>query len=85
MSCSGIQIPCLRHLTWLVCLPRDLCTEAQSEQIRMPRVTEAQLGSGAPQSAHTDTGGRGLVLENIPEIFRVQGSKHGRGISTLGQ
>ena len=47
-------MPCLRHLTWLVCLPRDRCTEAQSEQIRMPLLTLAQLGSGAPQSAHTE-------------------------------
>jgi len=65
VSCSGIQVPCLRHLTWLMCLPSDLCTEAQSEQIRTPLFTEAQLGELDPQSAHTERGWRGLDLLNM--------------------
>ena len=65
VSCSGIQAPCFRHFTWLICLPSDLCTEAQSEQMRIPLLTDAQLGSEAPQSAHTDSGWRDLDLLNI--------------------
>ena len=69
VSCSGIQVPCFRHFTWLICRPRDLCTEAQSEQMRIPLLTEAQLGSAAPQSAQTDRGWRDLDLLLL-NIFR---------------
>jgi len=48
-----------------MCLPSDLCTEAQSEQIRTPLFTEAQLGELDPQSAHTERGWRGLDLLNM--------------------
>ena len=65
VSCSGIQVPCLRHLTWDTCLPRLRCTEAQSEQMRMPLLTLAQLGSLAPQSAQTERGWRDLDLLNM--------------------
>ena len=71
VSCSGIQVPCFRHFTWLICRPRDLWTEAQSEQMRIPLLTEAQLGSPAPQSAQTDRGWRDLDLLLLLNIFRA--------------
>jgi len=64
-------VPCLRHLTWLMCLPRDLCTEQQSEQINTPLFTEAQLGELEPQSAQIDRGWRGLDLLNMVEVVVV--------------
>ena len=70
VSCSGIQVPCFRHFTWLICRPRDLWTEAQSEQMRIPLLTEAQLGSPAPQSAQTERGWRDLDLLLLLNIFR---------------
>ena len=78
VSCSGIQVPCFRHLTWLICRPRDLWTEAQSEQMRIPLLTEAQLGSPAPQSAQTDRGWRDLDLLLL-NIFRSGGRGRGEG------
>ena len=75
VSCSGIHVPCLRHLTWLMCLPRDLCTEQQSEQINTPLFTEAQLGELEPQSAQMERGWRGLDLLNMVEVgYSLMGS-----------
>jgi len=50
-----------------MCLPRDLWTEQQSEQIRIPLLTEAQLGELDPQSAQIERGWRGLDLLNMLE------------------
>ena len=69
VNCSGIHVPCFIHFTWLTCLPRDLCTEQHSEHMRIPLLTLAQLGSLAPQSAHTDRGCLGLDLLNMVIIY----------------
>ena len=43
---SSVQL-----LTLLMCTPSCLCTPEHSMQIRIPRLSEAQSGSGDPQSA----------------------------------
>ena len=56
-------MPFLSDFTWEIWRPKDLWTEQQSEQIKTPLLTDAQVGLEAPQSAHTDSGWRGLGFE----------------------
>ena len=47
----------------------NLWTEQQSEQMRTPRLTEAQDGFELPQSAQSDSGCRDFDLENMIMSF----------------
>lgn len=54
-----------------MCLPRDLWTEQQSEQMRMPRLTLAHDGSLAPQSAHKDKGCLDLLTLLTEDLLNI--------------
>lgn len=58
VSCSGIQAEPLSDLTCEMCLPNDRWMLQHWEQMRIPRLIDAQVGFEALQSAQTESGCR---------------------------
>ena len=51
-TCSGSHVSNVVDLTLDICVPRERCMPEQFRQTNTPRLTEAQVGPRAWQSAH---------------------------------